>query len=104
MNIDTIRLHYTYLIALIVLLGAGYLLLTPTPDITGGEKLAFVGAAVGVVLAFIFNRESAVSAARATERAIEQGVTGEREVTRQRRESVLRDQAEPGVLRDQQHP
>ncbi len=73
MSTDTLRLHYTYGIAILVLVGVFYLFITPTPDISGGEKLAFLGTVVGGVILFVFNRESSVSAARATERAIEQG-------------------------------
>jgi hypothetical protein len=72
-NTDTIRLHYTYGIGIIVLIAAFALLLVPTPDISGEAKLAFVTFVAGIVLGFVFNRESSVSAARATERAIDQG-------------------------------
>jgi hypothetical protein len=73
MTTDSWRLHYTYAIAIIVLLGAGLMLFIPTPDITGEAKLAFVTFVAGIVLGFVFNRESAVGAARATERAHEAG-------------------------------
>ena len=96
MSTDTMRLHYTYLIAILVLIGAFYLLTTPTPDVSGGEKLAFLGAVVGGVILFVFNRESSVSAARATERAIEQGAnSGLRETTLVARD--VADDRPPGI-------
>jgi hypothetical protein len=73
MNTDTWRLHYTYGIAIVVLVGAGLMLFIPTPDITGEAKLAFVTFVAGIVLGFVFNRESAVGAARASERAHDAG-------------------------------
>jgi hypothetical protein len=98
MSTDTWRLHYTYLIGAGVLALAFGLLLLHTPDISGESKLAFVTFVAGIVLGFVFNRESSVSAARAQERAIEQGANGGI------RESTLTGQATPGVLRDQVAP
>lgn len=75
MNADSFRLHYTYLIAILVIVGSGYMLLTETPGVTGEQKLALVTFVLGLVLGFIFNRESSAGSARATERAIAQGAT-----------------------------
>lgn len=95
MSTDTIRLHYTYAIAVLVLIGSYMLLTTPIPDVNGEAKLAFLGAVVGGVILFVFNRESSVSAARATERAIEQGAAqGVRETTRMQQASEATDEAE----------
>jgi FtsH-binding integral membrane protein len=91
MSTDTWRLHYTYLIGAGVLALAFGLLLLHTPDISGESKLAFVTFVAGIVLGFVFNRET-------QERAIEQGANGGI------RESTLTGQATPGVLRDQVAP
>lgn len=73
MSSDTMRLHYTYGIAVLVLVGAFVLLFFETPGITGGEKLAFIAGLTTGVIGFVFNRETAVGEARKTERAIAQG-------------------------------
>ncbi|HVM30780.1 MAG TPA: hypothetical protein VM305_08460 [Candidatus Limnocylindrales bacterium] len=70
---DTIRLHYTYGIGLLCLIGSFVLLLLDTPGVEGTAKLALVTTVLGIVLGFIFSRESSVGGARAAERAIQQG-------------------------------
>lgn len=72
-EVDTIRMHYTYGIALLMLLGAFTLLLVETPGITGGEKLAFIAGFVTGIVGFVFNRESQTGATRAAERAVALG-------------------------------
>lgn len=76
MSTDTWRLHYTYLIALLVLVGCFVLLLLPTGDVTGSDKLTLITFVAGIVLGFVFNRESTVAGARAAERAVAQGSAG----------------------------
>ncbi len=70
METDKLRLIATYVIAIIVLVGCFYLLAFPseleTPE-------AFVIAIIGVVLGFVFNRESTTAGARAAERSFAKG-------------------------------
>lgn len=72
MNADTIRLSFTYIIALLVLVGCFVLLIFPSQ--VGSEGLVpFVTGIVGIVLGFVFNRESTTAGQRSAERAINQG-------------------------------
>jgi hypothetical protein len=73
MNTDTIRLHYTYIIALVIVVGAGVLMYIKLPEIEPEVLIGFFGTAFGFVLGFVFNRESSVGSQRATERAVSQG-------------------------------
>jgi hypothetical protein len=103
---DTWRLHYTYLIAILVLLGAWAMLFMPTPDITGGEKLNFAIFVSGIVLGFVFNRESSVSGARSAERQIEQGAQGGVRTSTLEdtaKANALNGAAEPNKLVDLEH-
>lgn len=75
MSTDTIRLHYTYIAGLLVLAGCFALVALKLDDIPGEVIVALVTGALGFVLGFIFNRESAVGAARAQERAVALGAT-----------------------------
>jgi hypothetical protein len=77
MSTDTVRLHYTYAIAILILVGGFYLLITAIPDVTGGEKLAFIGSIMGGVILFVFNRESSAGQAPATARAVAQGAASQ---------------------------
>lgn len=70
---DTIRMHYTYGIAVLMLVGAFTLLMVETPGITGGEKLAFIAGFVTGIVGFVFNRESQTGTQRAAERAVALG-------------------------------
>jgi fatty acid desaturase len=75
MSADTIRLFFTYVIAAMVLVGCFLLLIFPSQ--VGQEGLIpFVTGVVGVVLGFVFNRESTIGGARAAERAMAQGAAG----------------------------
>ena len=72
MNADTIRILFTYVIAVLVLLGSFILLVIPSQ--VGAEGvIPFVTGIVGIVLGFVFNRESTTSGQRAQERATKQG-------------------------------
>ncbi len=70
MESDKIRLLATYIIALVVLIGCFVLLVFPS-QLENPE--AFVTVIVGVVLGFIFNRESTTAGARAAERSFAKG-------------------------------
>lgn len=74
MNADTIRLHYTYLLAAVIIIGGGALIVLKLNEIPPEALIAFVSGAFGFVLGFIFNRESTVGGARAQERATAQGI------------------------------
>lgn len=72
MNSDNIRLLFTYTIAALVLIGCFILLVIPSQ--VGQEGLVpFVTGVVGVVLGFVFNRESTTAGQRASERAVSLG-------------------------------
>lgn len=72
MNADTIRLAFTYVIAALTLVGCFILLIIPSQ--VGQEGLLpFVTGIVGVVLGFVFNRESSTAGGRAAERSMSIG-------------------------------
>lgn len=75
MNADTIRLYFTYGIAVLVLAGTFLLLVVPS-QVPSDQLLPFLTGIVGIVIGFVFNRESTVAGSRATERAINQGASG----------------------------
>lgn len=62
MSIDTIRTTFTYLIALVVLVGTGVLLRFPPPGIPPEALLAFLGVQVGLVMGYVFGERTAASA------------------------------------------
>lgn len=66
---DTIRLVMTYVIAVLVLIGAFALIYQGRGD-TGQAWLT-----IGLVTGFVFNKESTTSGARQTERAVTLGST-----------------------------
>lgn len=53
---DTLKTGFTYVIALVVLVGAGFLLVVPT-QVNKSELLPFLTAVVGAVIAYVFARE-----------------------------------------------
>ena len=63
MQADTIKLWFTYLIALIVIVGGGLMLYFTTDNDLRLVVAGFIGAAI----AFVFNRESATQATRAAQ-------------------------------------
>jgi FtsH-binding integral membrane protein len=72
MNADTLRLAFTYVIAVMTLVGCFFLLIFPSQ--VGSEGLVpFVTGVVGVVLGFVFNRESTTAGARQSERSMALG-------------------------------
>ena len=62
MNTDTIRTVFTYVIALVVIVGTGVLLRFPPPGIPPEALLAFLGVQVGLVMGFVFSERVAASA------------------------------------------
>jgi hypothetical protein len=76
MSTDGYRLHYTYGIAVLCLLGGGLLVFMKLGEIPAEALLALITFVFGLVLGFVFNRESSASQARATERAVAQGAIG----------------------------
>ena len=62
MNNDTIRTVFTYVIAIIVLVGTGVLLRFPPPGIPPEALLAFLGVQVGLVMGYVFGERTAASA------------------------------------------
>jgi hypothetical protein len=72
MNADTLRLWFTYGIAVMVLVGAFVLLIFPS-QVGSDSVVPFVTGIVGIVLGFVFNRESTTAGQRAAERSINQG-------------------------------
>lgn len=73
MQIDTIRALFTYLTAIIVIVGGGLFLLAIRNDANPNDLMT--GAAISVVtlaVQFVFTKETATSASRSSERAFAQ--------------------------------
>ncbi len=77
MSADTIRMLGTYLVAVLVLVGA-FVLLMFESQVPPEQLLPFLTGVVGIVLGWAFNRESTTAGARQSERsvAIGQASTG----------------------------
>lgn len=77
MNADSIKLWFTYIIALVTIIGGGIMLflirLDPPDSGSATLSLAIVGF-VGLALGFVFNRESATQATRAAQSSTAAGV------------------------------
>ena len=71
---DTIRLAGTYAIGILVLVGCFLLLMVPS-QVPSEQLLPFVTGVVGLVLGWVFNRESTAGGQRAAERAFDKGAT-----------------------------
>jgi hypothetical protein len=71
-NADTLRLSFTYVIAILILVGSFILLLLPS-QVDNASLLPFITGIIGIVLGFVFNRESTTAGARAQERAVSLG-------------------------------
>lgn len=74
MSADTIRLFGTYAIAFLTLFGCFVLLVFPS-QVDQGNLLPFVTGIVGLVLGWVFNKESTTGGARAAERAFDKGTS-----------------------------
>lgn len=72
MNADLIRMLGTYLIAVLVLLGA-FVLLMFESQVPSEQLIPFLTGFVGIVLGWAFNRESTTAGARASERSMAVG-------------------------------
>ena len=64
----------TYGIAVLVLTGCFVLLVAPS-QVPSEQLLPFVTGIIGLVLGWVFNRESTAASARSTERSIAQGAS-----------------------------
>lgn len=74
MTSDTVRMVATYAAALLILIGC-FLLLVIQSQVPSEQLLPFVTGIVGVVIGFLFNRESTTSGARASERSMAVGAS-----------------------------
>lgn len=77
MQADNIRLLFTYLIALVVIVGGGLFLIVVRNDNPPNDLIT--GAAISVVtlaVQFVFTKETATATARQTERAVVAGQNG----------------------------
>lgn len=72
MNADTLRLTFTYVIAIMILVGSFVLLLFPS-QVDQASLLPFITGIIGIVLGFVFNRESTTAGQRAAERSVTLG-------------------------------
>ncbi len=61
MNNDTIRTTFTYVTALVVIVGGGVLVVVPT-QLDANTLLPFLTGAIGTVLGFVFGERTASSA------------------------------------------
>ena len=61
MTNDTLRTFFTYLIALVIIVGGGLLLIIPT-QLTPSELLPFLTGVIGVVIGYVFGERTASSA------------------------------------------
>ena len=61
MNNDTIRTVFTYVTALVVIVGGGLLVVIPT-QLDANTLLPFLTGAIGTVLGFVFGERTASSA------------------------------------------
>lgn len=61
MNNDTIRTVFTYVTALVVIVGGGALIVIPT-QLEPNSLLPFLTGAIGTVLGFVFGERTAASA------------------------------------------
>ena len=87
MSSDTLRLAFTYVIATMTLVGCFFLLIVPSQ--VGSEGLVpFVTGIAGVVLSFVFNRESTTAGARAAERSMAAGAASSAPTNIQNAENV----------------
>ncbi len=74
MQSDTIKLLFTYVIAMVIIVGGGvFLFLTRTEPEASSLQLVIAGF-MGAAIAFVFNREAATQATRASESSIRAGV------------------------------
>jgi hypothetical protein len=76
MQIDTLRAAFTYLTALVVIVGGGLMLFASRldPAESNSQNLSLVLAGfIGAAIQFVFNKETATASGRQSERAFAQG-------------------------------
>lgn len=64
MQVDTIRALFTYITALIVVIGGGAILYLTYADDAASNLLVMVGGFIGFALQFLFGQETATRSAR----------------------------------------
>lgn len=62
MNAETIKTTFTYVIALVIIVGGGALLVIPT-QLQPSELLPFLTGVIGVVIGYVFGERAQASAA-----------------------------------------
>jgi hypothetical protein len=72
MNADTVKLWFTYVIALVVIVGGGAMLYFTTDS----DLRLVVAGFIGMALAYVFNRETATQATRAAQSSVVVGQGG----------------------------
>ena len=73
MNADTLKLWFTYIIALVVIVGGGLMLYFADDTDLRLVVAGFIGAAI----TFVFNRESATQATRAAQSSASQATAAQ---------------------------
>jgi len=83
MQADTIKLWFTYITALIIVVGGGAMLWFSRldPPETSTQLQLLLAGFIGGAIAFLFNKESSTSTARQVERAIAAGAASQPTVT-----------------------
>ncbi len=76
MQTDTLRLAFTYVIALVIVVGGGILLIVPS-QVPPEQLLPFMTGIFGLVLGYVFTRDTQVGSARAAERAVAAGAASQ---------------------------
>lgn len=80
MQSDSIKLWFTYITALVIVVGGGAMLWFSRldPSDSGSQQLALVVAGfVGAAIQFLFNKETSTSTARQVERATAAGAASQ---------------------------
>lgn len=73
MQADTIKLIFTYAIALIIILGGGLALVITRNDPNPSDLQLVLAGFIGAAVQFVFNRETQTQTARSTQAAVAQG-------------------------------
>lgn len=77
MQTDNVKLIFTYLIALIVVLGGGAFLYLTLGQVDAESTRLVVAGFMGSAITFVFGQESAKSATRAAQASAAAGAAGE---------------------------
>lgn len=70
MSADTLKLIFTYVIALIVIIGGGAMLYATRGDPDSSDLNIAIAGFIGAALTYVFNRETATQATRAAQSSI----------------------------------